>query len=307
MAPLDDWKAMALRAGQQAGAFAQNASMQFQTGFSLPNECNRAAKTLQTFLADPQRAESVMSSIPKRVLVRAKGLAVFTVVKAGLGWSGKAGSGVVIARLPDGSWSAPSCIATGGVGIGWQIGADVSEFVIVMNTDEAVRSFGLAGNLTVGGNMSVAAGPLGRGSSGMLSMGHMAPMFSYSRSRGLYAGISVEGTILVERKDANREFYGQPIPAIDLLMGKVPAPEVASAMYEVIEAAEDFDEDAFLRATYPSSSHRSPGVYTGEFTDAAAPSEHAPAYAAVDPTPPVEPYTDDAKDVPEKQDTSHLV
>ena len=97
------------------------------------------------------------------MLQQAKGLAVFSVIKAGFVWSGKAGSGVVTARLPDGSWSAPSCIATGGVGFGFQIGADWTEFVVVMNTDEAVRSFGMTGNLTIGGNLSAAAGPIGTG------------------------------------------------------------------------------------------------------------------------------------------------
>lgn len=270
MPSLEEIKAMARRTGQQANMYAQNATSQFQSGFNLPSECNRAAKILKSFLADPTRPDTVMSSIPKRVLLRAKGLAIFTVAKAGFGWSAKAGSGVVTARLPDGSWSAPSCIATGGVGFGWQIGADLTEFVVVMNTEEAVRSFGLSGNMTFGGNMSAAAGPIGRGSAAMMSVGHMAPMFSYSRSKGLYVGISLEGTALMERKDANREFYGQPIPAMDLLLGKVPAPEAASAMYEVIEAAEDFDETAFLRAAYPNSSHRTQPV----------PDSQEPMYAA---------------------------
>lgn len=97
------------------------------------------------------------------------GLAVFTIVKAGFVFSGKAGSGLVIARLPDGSWSAPSCIATAGVGWGLQIGAggshsylgqsllielghlDLTEVVIVLNSDEAVKAFSRGGNVTVGG------------------------------------------------------------------------------------------------------------------------------------------------------------
>lgn len=278
MPTFEEIKAAARRAGQQAGAYAQNATAQLHSGFSLPSECNRAAKILKSFLADPEHPETIMSSIPKRVLLRARGLAIFTVAKAGLGWSGKAGSGVVTARLPDGSWSAPSCIVTGGVGFGWQIGADLTEIVIVMNTEEAVRSFGLAGNLTLGGNLSAAAGPVGRGSSAMMSVGHMAPMFSYARSKGLYAGISLEGTALMERKDANREFYGQPIPAMDLLLGKVPAPEAASAMYEVIEAAEDFDETAFLQAAYPNSSLRM----------RAATSERAPIFSEKDEEPEAE-------------------
>jgi lipid-binding SYLF domain-containing protein len=67
-----------------------------------------------TSTADPSHPESALNSIPKAVIQRAKGLAVFTILKAGFVFSGKAGSGLVIARLPDGSWSAPSCIATAG-------------------------------------------------------------------------------------------------------------------------------------------------------------------------------------------------
>jgi lipid-binding SYLF domain-containing protein len=84
-------------------------------------------------------------------------------LKAGFVFSGKAGSGLVIARLPDGSWSAPSCIATGGLGWGLQIGADITDFVVVLNTEDAVRAFSMGGNVTIGGNISAAAGPIGTG------------------------------------------------------------------------------------------------------------------------------------------------
>lgn len=87
----------------------------------MPKECEKAARILQSFLADPEHPDSALNSIPKAVLQQAKGLAIFSVVKAGFVWSGKAGSGVVVARLDDGSWSAPSCIATGGVGFGLQV------------------------------------------------------------------------------------------------------------------------------------------------------------------------------------------
>ncbi len=112
------------------------------------------------------------------------GLAVFQVLKAGFVFSGKAGSGIVISRLPDGSWSAPSCIATGGVGWGLQIGADITDFVIVLNSEDAVRAFSLGGNVTIGGNISATAGPIGTGGSVQASLAHPAPMFSYSKSKG---------------------------------------------------------------------------------------------------------------------------
>lgn len=221
--------------------------------YRLPAECQRAASILQGFLADPSNPTSALNSIPKAVLLQAKGLAVFTVVKAGFVWSGKAGSGVVTARLPDGSWSAPSCIMTGGVGFGFQIGADITEFVIVMNSEEAVRSFGMSGNLTIGGNLSTSVGPIGTGAAVSSAIVHAAPMFTYSRSKGLYGGVSLEGTVLMERKDANAQFYGQPIPAMDLLTGKVPAPEAASVMYEVVEAAEQVDETGLPEQAYVPS------------------------------------------------------
>lgn len=254
---LKKFQVAAGKVGTQATAFAQSTGQQLnqsaklaQAGFSLPKECEKAARILQSFLADPEHPESALNSIPKAVLQQAKGLAIFSVIKAGFVWSGKAGSGVVIARLPDGSWSAPSCIATGGVGFGIQIGADLSEFVVVLNSEEAVRSFCLAGNLTIGGNLSAAAGPIGTGGAVQAAIAHPAPMFSYSRSKGLYAGMSLEGTALIERKDANREFYGQPIPAKDLLEGKVPPPEAASAMYEVVEQAEEVDEKGVPQQAY---------------------------------------------------------
>lgn len=85
------------------------------------------------------------------------------------------------------------------------------------------------------GNISAAAGPIGTGGQIQASLAHPAPMFSYSRSKGLFAGISLEGTALVERKDANRDFYGSAISAKDILSGRVPAPEIASRMYDIIE------------------------------------------------------------------------
>jgi lipid-binding SYLF domain-containing protein len=117
------------------------------------------------------------------------GLAIFQVVKAGFVFSGKAGSGLVISRLPDGSWSAPSCIATGGVGWGLQVGADITDFVIVLNSEDAVRAFSMGGNVTIGGNISATAGPIGTGGSVQASLAHPAPMFSYSKSKGASFGM----------------------------------------------------------------------------------------------------------------------
>jgi lipid-binding SYLF domain-containing protein len=258
---LDKFRKGAQKAGIQATAFLKESgtkisteSQSFVQGFSLPGEADKAAKILESFLADPDHPESALNSIPKAVLQRARGFAIFQVLKAGFVFSGKAGSGLVIARLPDGSWSAPSCIATGGVGWGLQIGADITDFVIVLNSEDAIRAFSIGGNVTIGGQFSAAAGPIGTGGSIQASLAHPAPMFSYSKSKGLFAGISLEGTVLIERKDANRDFYGSVVPARDILGGRVPPPEVASRLYEVIEAAEGLDETGLPEEAYVPAS-----------------------------------------------------
>lgn len=274
MSVLDKFRKGAVKAGIQASAFikegssrVQSSSQSFAQGFSLPGEAEKAAKILASFLADPDHPESALNSIPKVVLQRARGLAVFQVLKAGFVFSGKAGSGLVISRLPDGSWSAPSCIATGGVGWGLQIGADITDFVIVLNSEDAVRAFSLGGNVTIGGNVSATAGPIGTGGSVQASLAHPAPMFSYSKSKGLFAGLSLEGTALLERKDANKDFYGSAIPARDILGGRVPPPEVASRLYEIIEAAEGLDETGLPEESYvPSSTGEHLQVHPGNQT-----------------------------------------
>ncbi|CAE6448885.1 unnamed protein product [Rhizoctonia solani] len=257
MSMLDKFRAGAKKAQLQATAFIQEGGSRMQQesaalarGFSLPGEAEKAAKILESFLANPDHPESALNAIPKAVLQRARGLAIFQVIKAGFVFSGKAGSGIVLSRLPDGSWSAPSCIGTAGVGWGLQIGADITDFVIVLNSEEAVRAFSMGGNVTIGGNVSATAGPIGTGAAVQASLASPAPMFSYSKSKGLFAGLSLEGTVLIERRDANRDFYGSDVPAKDILSGRVPPPEVAGKMYEVIEAAEGLDESGLPASAY---------------------------------------------------------
>lgn len=116
-------------------------------------------------------------------------------------------------------WSAPSAIGTVGGGVGLQAGAEMTEFIIILNSRAAVGTFMATGSLTVGGNMSVAAGPLGRnveGTGALSSKGKVAAMYSYSRTRGLFGGASLEGSVIVERSDANSKAYGFNVTAKQL-------------------------------------------------------------------------------------------
>lgn len=153
--------------------------------------------------------------------------------KAGFLGSGRYGNGIVVARLADGTWSAPSAIGLGGAGFGGQIGFELTDFVFVLNDAAAVRAFSQKGSLTLGGNVSLAAGPVGRNAeaAGAASLKGVAGVFSYSKTKGLFAGVSLEGSAIVERSDANEKLYGQRYSASQLMEGRVrPPPAVAPLM-----------------------------------------------------------------------------
>lgn len=176
--------------------------------------------------------------IPRQVLEDAKGFAIYSVVKAGFVLSARAGSGIVIARLPDGNWSAPSAIGTAGMGIGTQAGAELTDVLIVLNSTAAARSFMSAGSITLGTNLSVAVGPLGRNgeASGSISTdGKVSATYSYSKTRGLFGGVSLEGSVIVERQDANALAYGDPVSAKQLLSGAVDVPQWAMGLIRTLE------------------------------------------------------------------------
>jgi lipid-binding SYLF domain-containing protein len=164
---------------------------------------NQSAHIMRQFRSMPERG------IPRNVLRNAKGLAILTVVKIGFGISGKGGQGVVVAR-------------TGGAGWGPQIGAQITEFVFVLNTNRAVRAFSQDGNLTLGADASVAAGPVGREAAAAVTP--TAAIYTYSRTQGLFAGASLEGTVIATQKTANHRYYERAVTARDILSGSVTPP-----------------------------------------------------------------------------------
>jgi len=182
---------------------------------------NQSAAILRDFRRMPEKG------IPGRILRDAKGLAIITVVKVGFGLSGKGGQGVVIARTDNG-WSGPSFIGTGGAGWGAQVGAQITDFVFVLNTNRAVRAFSQDGNVTLGADASAAAGPVGRDAH--VGVTPTAAIYTYSRSKGLFAGASLEGAVFATQKTANERYYGQPLRAFDLPASEVQPPAKASVL-----------------------------------------------------------------------------
>ncbi|KAM6355828.1 SH3 domain-containing YSC84-like protein 1 [Podargus strigoides] len=200
---------------------------------NLKSEAKKAAKILREFTEITSR-NGPDKIIPSHVIAKAKGLAVLSVIKAGFLVTARGGSGIVLARLPNGSWSAPSAIGIAGLGGGFEIGIEVSDLVIILNHERAVEAFAKGGNLTLGGNLTVAIGPLGRNLEGDVALRSSAAVYTYCKSRGLFAGVSLEGTCLIERKETNRKFYGQDIRASAILLGDVPFPAQAEDLYETL-------------------------------------------------------------------------
>ncbi|MCJ8736981.1 hypothetical protein PDJAM_G00018530 [Pangasius djambal] len=201
---------------------------------NLKSEAKKAAKILREFTEISNR-QGPDKLIPAHVIAKAHGLAILSVIKAGFMITARGGSGIVIARLPDGRWSAPTAIGIAGLGGGFEIGLEASDFVIILNQRRAVEAFSKGGNLTFGGNFTVAVGPLGRNLEADVAFRSMAAVFSYCRSRGLYAGVSLVGSYLMERKETNRKFYSQDIRASAILNGDVEPPPEAYDLYAILE------------------------------------------------------------------------
>lgn len=216
-------KAIVSSAAILAFAFA-SASMCVAEG--MQDQVDQATTIIEKFKEMPE------SGIPEAVLRDAKGLAILTVLKAGFIFSGQGGWGVVVARTGH-TWSGPSAIGTGGAGFGFQVGAEVTEFVIVLNTPEAVNAFAHGANITIGGDLTAAVGPIGREAAAEVMP--VAAVYTYSRSQGLFAGISLQGTVIAARNDTNESYYGRKVTPKEILTGTVQPPSGANELRAALD------------------------------------------------------------------------
>jgi hypothetical protein len=125
-----------------------------------------------------------------------------------------------------------------GGGFGGQIGFELTDFVFILNDSMAVKTFAQVGSLTLGGNVSIAAGPVGRNAeaAGAASLKSVAAIFAYSKTKGLFAGVSLEGSVLIERSDANAKLYNRKVTARELLSGNIPVPAQAEPLMRVLNS-----------------------------------------------------------------------
>ncbi|KAF4960934.1 hypothetical protein FGADI_584 [Fusarium gaditjirri] len=227
---------------------------------TVDRECSKAARILHSFTSlNPSTSPTEkgplhptgltrksMVKIPPSVLQRSAGLAIFNVIRAGVGHNSlSGGSGIVIARRPDGTWSPPSCFIVSSLGAGFVFGLGVYDCVCVLNTQEQVAAF-TKPRLSFGAEGSVALGPIGTGGSVDAALSKTArPVWSYMKSRGLWMGVQIDGTIVVARGDANATFYNErDITAEKILCGDVAWPMAGRPLFEVLKALEgrtDYD------------------------------------------------------------------
>lgn len=160
--------------------------------------------------------------IPDLLLQRAYGIAVIPEVKKGaFGVGLRAGKGVLVVRDKDGRFSHPVFISLAGGSFGWQVGVQSTDLVLVFTTRAGVDGIS-DGKITLGGDASVAAGPVGRSASAATDASFRAEIYSYSRSSGIFAGIALDGTALTIDRKANARFYGQRrVEAGDITSGSV--------------------------------------------------------------------------------------
>ncbi|KAJ5918454.1 hypothetical protein N7466_010446 [Penicillium verhagenii] len=201
---------------------------------SLSSECAKAAVIIDSFI-NPKLVGD--GGIPRKLLLRAKALIICTMVRVGFLGCGRFGSGVIVVRLPDGSWSAPSAVGLGGLGVGPLLGVELTDFVFVLSTDEAVSRFTQSGFLHLGLNLSFALG-MGRSaeSGGIAGARGVSGFYSYSKTRGLFAGVSGECGVIVERSRANKRIYERKLKSVHLAGGEIPAPREAESLMRILNS-----------------------------------------------------------------------
>jgi len=179
--------------------------------------------------------------IPQSVLDRADCVVVLpSVLKFAIGFGGSYGRGVMTCRGGStfhGKWGAPTMVALEGGSAGLQLGGNATDFILLLMSPRSAKSI-LSSKVKIGGDASAAAGPVGRSASAETDVTLRAEILSYSRSRGLFAGISLEGSTLRPDNGANKNLYGKEVSASDIVFKKaVPVPASAKLLLATLQKA----------------------------------------------------------------------
>src|ERR1700678_713237 len=181
----------------------------------IQKRIDNSASVLNEIMGTPDKA------IPDKVMKDAKCIAVIpSMVKIAVGFGGSHGKGIAVCRLESGAWSAPAPITITGGSWGLQLGGQAVDLVMVIMNDDGMQHL-LASKFKIGADASAAAGPVGRDTGADTDWKMKAEVLTYSRARGIFAGIDLTGAVVTQDKDETRILYGKFIPFTDILAGKV--------------------------------------------------------------------------------------
>lgn len=202
-------------------ALAVGQAAQAQSKKNLKDEVSQSEKAANVFR---EIMDTPDKGIPQELVENAECVAVFpSVIKAGFIFGGRGGRGVASCRTSSG-WSAPAYFSLGGGSFGLQIGAQSTDFVMLFMNKDGLNSL-LSDEFTLGADASVAAGPVGRQAGASTDLKLNAQILSYSRSKGLFAGLELKGVVIKPDKDDMRDVYGEGVTAKEVLKdNKVTAP-----------------------------------------------------------------------------------
>ena len=191
---------------------------------------NNAGQVLHEIMAMPDKG------IPEEVLEHAKCIAVIPhMVKGGFIFGGKGGKGVATCRTANG-WSAPAFITISGGSWGLQIGVEAVDVVLIIQNDKGMQKL-LSSNFQIGADASAAAGPVGRHAEAGTDWKMDTEILTYSRAKGAFAGLTLEGASLRKDSDSERAIYGRNVTTRAILLGKVAAPSAAKPFLAEIREA----------------------------------------------------------------------
>lgn len=174
----------------------------------------------------------------RKLLAVSKGIVVFPqVLKAGFIIGGAGGTGVLLSRAADGSWSAPAFYTMGQASIGLQIGAESKELVLVIMTEKGLESI-IENQVKLGADLSAAVGPVGKNVGASSTTNMDVDIFSFAKNSGLFIGASVEGSILDAKEDWLSAYYGKPVTAKNVVINRTVDKDQSSELKAALKAAE---------------------------------------------------------------------
>jgi lipid-binding SYLF domain-containing protein len=209
-------------------------------GVAVPARAQKEADRLRMSATVMKEILGMPDSIPKDLLDRAECVVVFpSVKKIAVGIGGSYGRGVITCRTGDnfdGPWSAPAMFAVEGASIGLQLGGQATDFVLLVMNDRGADSV-LTSKVKLGADASAAAGPKGRTAGASTDIVMQAEILTYSRARGLFAGVSLEGSTLRSDGDANEAVYGKQLTARGIVKDtSIPVPPGARPLIDLLNA-----------------------------------------------------------------------